>query len=191
MLVELGFVEQRYDAVKEVLERRGTVTQVAERYGVTTSKLAAAASRSRCSRPPLSLQSPAGEDTELGDLIEEVDSDAAFSEVEDALLRDEIGAVIDRVLDERERHVVALRYGLENGESLSLRETGKILGLSGESVRLIERDAVAKLKLEIRARTSQGHPRSPYRTGGDRRGVTMVVTLRVRQVMQPLEGERR
>src|SRR5205809_3087920 len=72
-------------------------------------------------REPLSLQSPVGEDTELGDLIEEVDSDAAFNEVEDALLREEIGDAVERVLDERERHVVALRYGLENGQPLSLR----------------------------------------------------------------------
>jgi RNA polymerase nonessential primary-like sigma factor len=83
---------------------------------------------------------------ELGDLIEEVDSDAAFNEVEDALLRDEIGTAVDRVLDERERHVVALRYGLENGQPLSLRETGKVLGLSGERVRLIEREALRKLR---------------------------------------------
>ena len=47
-------------------------------------------------REPLSLQSPVGEDTELGDLIEEVDSDAAFNEVEDALLREEIGGAVDR-----------------------------------------------------------------------------------------------
>jgi RNA polymerase sigma factor (sigma-70 family) len=98
-------------------------------------------------REPLSLQSPVGEDTELGDLIEEVDSDAPFNEVEDALLRDEIGTAVDRMLDERERHVVALRYGLENGEPLSLRETGKFLGLSGEHVRLIEREALQKLRL--------------------------------------------
>ena len=37
--------------------------------------------------------------------------------------------------------MVALRYGLENGQPLSLRETGKVLGLSGERVRLIEREA--------------------------------------------------
>src|SRR6187551_645933 len=97
-------------------------------------------------REPLSLQAPVGEETELGDLIEEVDSDAAFNEVEDALLRDEIGTAVDRVLDERERHVVALRYGLENGQPLSLRETGKVLGLSGERVRLIEREALRKLR---------------------------------------------
>ena len=39
MLVELGVVEQRYDSVKEVLEGRGTVTEVAERYGVTRQSL--------------------------------------------------------------------------------------------------------------------------------------------------------
>jgi RNA polymerase primary sigma factor len=97
-------------------------------------------------REPLSLQSPVGEDTELGDLIEEVDSESAFNEVEDALLREEIGDAVERVLDIRERQVVALRYGLENGQPLSLRETGKVLGLSGERVRLIEREALRKLR---------------------------------------------
>jgi RNA polymerase primary sigma factor len=97
-------------------------------------------------REPLSLQAPVGEETELGDLIEETDSETQFSDVEDALLRDEIGSAVDRVLDERERHVVALRYGLHTGRPLSLRETGKVLGLSGERVRLIEREALRKLR---------------------------------------------
>jgi RNA polymerase sigma factor (sigma-70 family) len=97
-------------------------------------------------REPLSLQSPVGEDTELGDLIEEIDSEAGFAEVEYQLLREEIGGAVDKVLDERERHLVALRYGLENGQPLSLRETGKVLGLSGERVRLIEREALRKLR---------------------------------------------
>src|SRR5919109_1135490 len=110
------------------------------RQGITR----AIADRSRSIR--LSLQSPVGEDTELGDLIEEIDSVAGFAEVEDQLLREEIGGAVDKVLDERERHVVALRYGLENGQPLSLRETGKVLGLSGERVRLIEREALRKLR---------------------------------------------
>src|SRR5438093_1342948 len=87
-----------------------------------------------------------GQGLPLLDLIQEGDSDAAFNEVEDALRREEIGDAVERVLDERERHVVALRYGLENGQPLSLRETGKVLGLSGERVRLIEREALRKLR---------------------------------------------
>src|SRR6266542_2050321 len=83
---------------------------------------------------------------EIGDLTEEADSEGQFAEVEDALLREEIGDAVDRVLDERERHVVELRYGLHTGRPLSLRETGKVLGLSGERVRLIEREALRKLR---------------------------------------------
>jgi len=97
-------------------------------------------------REPLSLQSPVGEETELGDLIEEQDSEGQFNEVEDALLREEIGEAVEDLLDERERQVVALRYGLDSGQPLSLRETGKVLGLSGERVRLIEREALRKLR---------------------------------------------
>src|SRR5438477_475305 len=83
---------------------------------------------------------------ELGDLIEEADSEGQFTEVEDALLRQEIGEAVEDLLDERERQVVALRYGLDSGQPLSLRETGKVLGLSGERVRLIEREALRKLR---------------------------------------------
>src|SRR3954452_18061218 len=97
-------------------------------------------------REPLSLQAPVGEETELGDLIEAADSESQFSEVEDALLREEIGEAVERVLDERERHVVELRYGLHTGRPLSLRESGKVLGLDGERVRLIEREALRKLR---------------------------------------------
>jgi len=97
-------------------------------------------------REPVSLQAPVGEETELGDLIEEQDSEGQFNEVEDALLRQEIGEAVDELLDERERQVIALRYGLETGQPLSLRETGKVLGLSGERVRLIEREALRKLR---------------------------------------------
>src|SRR5438094_9547391 len=53
-------------------------------------------------REPVSLQSPVGEDTELGDLIEEQDSEGQFNEVEDALLRQEIDEAVEDLLDERE-----------------------------------------------------------------------------------------
>ncbi len=95
----------------------------------------------------ISLQSPVGEDnTELGDLIEEVDSDAVFTEVEDQLMHKEIVEALVELLDPRERRVVALRCGLETGEPLSLRETGRVLGLSGERARLIEVEALRKLR---------------------------------------------
>jgi RNA polymerase sigma factor (sigma-70 family) len=128
----------------QMMGREPTRAELAKALDTTTEEIDDLTEMGR--REPLSLQSPVGEDSELGDLIEEADSDQPFNEVEDSLLRDEIGDAVERVLDERERHVVALRYGLENGQPMSLRETGKVLGLSGERVRLIEREALRKLR---------------------------------------------
>jgi RNA polymerase primary sigma factor len=97
-------------------------------------------------REPLSLQTPVGEDTELGELIELSDSQAPFEEVEEGLVRQEIGQTMDQLLSAQERQVLAVRYGLGDGHPLSLRETGRMLGLSAERVRQVEREALAKLR---------------------------------------------
>jgi RNA polymerase primary sigma factor len=97
-------------------------------------------------REPVSLQAPVGEDTELGDLLEQAEEQSPLDAVEDAMLRHEIGQAVMNVLDSRERRVIALRYGLGNGHAMSLRDVGKVMGLSGERVRLIEREALRKLR---------------------------------------------
>jgi RNA polymerase primary sigma factor len=97
-------------------------------------------------REPVSLQAPVGEDTELGDLLEQAEEQSPLDAVEDAMLREEIGQAVMNVLDPRERRVIALRYGLGNGHAMSLRDVGKVMGLSGERVRLIEREALRKLR---------------------------------------------
>jgi RNA polymerase primary sigma factor len=95
-------------------------------------------------REPVSLQLPVGEDTELGDLL--ADEQSPPDNVEDAMLREEIGRAVMNELDPRERRVLVLRYGLGNGHTKSFRDVGKIIGLSGERVRLIEREALQKLR---------------------------------------------
>ncbi|HEX2025442.1 MAG TPA: sigma-70 family RNA polymerase sigma factor [Actinomycetota bacterium] len=97
-------------------------------------------------REPVSLQTPVGEDTELGELIELSDSQAPFDEVEEGLVRQEIGQTMDEILSDQERQVLAIRYGLGDGHPLSLRETGRMLGLSAERVRQIEREALSRLR---------------------------------------------
>jgi len=97
-------------------------------------------------REPLSLQSPVGEETELGDLIEEADSEGQFTEVEDALLRQEIGEAVEDLLDERERQVLRLRYGLDRGDARTLDEVGELVNLTRERIRQIEKAALSKLR---------------------------------------------
>jgi RNA polymerase primary sigma factor len=97
-------------------------------------------------REPMSLQAPVGEDTELGELIELADSQAPYDEVEEQILRTEIGRTISSLLTDQERQVLAVRYGLGDGHPMSLRETGRMLGLSAERVRQVEHEALAKLR---------------------------------------------
>src|SRR5438552_2558830 len=78
--------------------------------------------------------------------LDQAQEQSPLDAVEDAMLRHEIGQAVMNVLDARERRVIALRYGLGNGHAMSLRDVGKVMGLSGERVRLIEREALRKLR---------------------------------------------
>ena len=74
------------------------------------------------------------------------------------MLREEIGQAVMNVLDPRERRVLVLRYGLGNGHAMTFRDVGKTIGLSGERVRLIEREALQKLReSEIISAAGWGH----------------------------------
>jgi len=97
-------------------------------------------------KQPVSLHMPVGEDGELLDLIEETGAEAPLEEVEDALLRQEIGQTMDSILSDQEKEVLGLRYGLGNGQPMSLREAGRRMELSAERVRQIEREAFRKLR---------------------------------------------
>jgi RNA polymerase primary sigma factor len=97
-------------------------------------------------REPRSLQEPVGEDTELGDLVAQAEAESPLDAVEDGMVREEIGQVVETALDPVERKVIGLRYGLGNGRSMSLREVAEEVGFSAETVRKIERQALRKLR---------------------------------------------
>jgi RNA polymerase primary sigma factor len=103
---------------------------------------------------PISLHTPVGEteENELGDLIEDSDVEAPWELVTHQLLREDLDAVL-RSLGERERLVVRLRYGLEDGQQHTLEEVGKAFGVTRERVRQIEAKTLAKLR---HGRWSQG-----------------------------------
>ena len=101
---------------------------------------------------PVSLHAPVGSegDAELQDLLEDVSQDAPFDVVEEQLLREDLEEALETRLDERERTVLMLRFGLNDGEPHSLQQIGTVLGITRERVRQIERDALRKLRDEPR-----------------------------------------
>ena len=98
-------------------------------------------------REPISLHTPLGEDgdSEFGDLIEDSEAMSAENAVISELLHTDIRHVL-ATLDERERQVIKLRFGLDDGQPRTLDQIGKLFGLSRERVRQIERDVMAKLR---------------------------------------------
>ena len=101
----------------------------------------------KISQEPVSLETPIGEeeDSQLGDFIEDdaavVPPDAAsFS-----MLKEQLGKVLDG-LAERERKVISLRFGLEDGHPRTLEEVGREFGVTRERIRQIESKTLAKLR---------------------------------------------
>jgi RNA polymerase primary sigma factor len=95
---------------------------------------------------PRSLHEPVGEDTELGDLVAQVEADDPVDSVEDAMLREEIGMAVVATLEPLEQEVITHRYGLGTGRPMSLREVAEHVGVSAETVRKVERNALLKLR---------------------------------------------
>jgi RNA polymerase primary sigma factor len=137
-------VRQTHDRLVQETGREPTPEEVARGAGLTldTMELLEAAAR----QEPRSLQEPVGEDAELGDLVSQIETESPLDAVEDGMLREEIGQAVETTLDPVERQVVALRYGLGNGRTMSLREVGEAVGVSAETVRKVEREALRKLR---------------------------------------------
>ncbi len=97
---------------------------------------------------PVSLQTPVGTDADstLGDFVEDVEAASPADVVAQAMLRDHVEAVLAR-LTPRERDIVRLRYGLDDGRSRTLEEVGRYFGVTRERIRQIEYRTLRKLRL--------------------------------------------
>jgi RNA polymerase primary sigma factor len=137
-------VRQMREHFIQTIGREPSPEELAKASGLTVENLRELEEASR--REPRSLQEPVGEDTELGDLVAQVEAESPLDAVEDSLAREEISQVVETALEPMERRVIALRYGLANGHSMSLREVAEEVGFSAETVRKIERQALRKLR---------------------------------------------
>ena len=101
----------------------------------------------RFAAEPLSLSEPLREDgdAELGDVVEDRSAESPFEVAATALLPDEIARLL-APLDEREREILKLRFGLDRGEPRTLEEVGEHFNLTRERIRQIEARAMSKLR---------------------------------------------
>ena len=108
----------------------------------------------RFAAEPLSLSEPLREDgdAELGDVVEDRSAESPFEVAATALLPEEIARLL-APLDEREREILKLRFGLDRGEPRTLEEVGEHFNLTRERIRQIEARAMSKLR----------HPSSRHR----------------------------
>ena len=124
--------------------------EIAERMGIPLEKIREI---QKISLDPVSLETPIGEeeDSHLGDFVED---EGALSPPDSAafmLLKKQLEEVLD-TLTEREKKVLALRFGLDDGRSRTLEEVGKEFGVTRERIRQIEAKALRKLKHPSRSK---------------------------------------
>ena len=107
----------------------------------------------KISQEPVSLETPIGEeeDSHLGDFIEDRGAMAPAEAASYQLLKEQIDDVLDS-LNEREKRVLQLRFGLEDGRSRTLEEVGREFGVTRERIRQIEAKALRKLRHPSRSK---------------------------------------
>ncbi|MEM9540782.1 MAG: RNA polymerase sigma factor RpoD [Cyanobacteria bacterium P01_E01_bin.42] len=129
--------------LSQEMGRKPTEEEIATRMEMTIEKLRFIA---KSAQLPISLETPIGkeEDSRLGDFIE-ADGETPEDQVSKSLLREDLENVLD-TLSPRERDVLRLRYGLDDGRMKTLEEIGQIFNVTRERIRQIEAKALRKLR---------------------------------------------
>lgn len=107
----------------------------------------------KIAQEPVSLETPIGEeeDSHLGDFIEDQDAPAPADAASFMLLREQLEDVLE-TLTEREKRVLRLRFGLNDGRARTLEEVGQFFGVTRERIRQIEAKALRKLRHPTRSK---------------------------------------
>jgi RNA polymerase primary sigma factor len=101
----------------------------------------------KISQEPLSLEAPVGEEdnAQLGHFIKDVEAIAPPEAADFTLMQEQLAKVLDSLTD-RERRVIELRFGLEDGRPRTLEEVGREFGVTRERIRQIESKTLGKLR---------------------------------------------
>ena len=126
------------------LNKEPSITELAERLEMPVNKVSDIL---KMAQEPVSLETPIGEEgeNELGDLIEDQSTPTPPDVAARSSMRSHIDAVLSQ-LNERERKVLELRFGITDGKPRTLEEIGRDLSLTRERIRQIERKALGRLR---------------------------------------------
>ncbi len=130
--------------------REPTPEEIGEEMGMSAEKVREIM---KIAQEPVSLETPIGEeeDSHLGDFIEDEDAPAPASAASFILLKEQLDDVLDTLTD-REKRVLELRFGIEDGRPRTLEEVGKEFGVTRERIRQIEAKALRKLRHPSRSK---------------------------------------
>ncbi len=131
--------------LKKDLDRDPTVEELAEAMDTSPDKVRHI---KKISQDPLSLESPIGEeeDSNLSDFIEDEESPTPDEEATSHLLKEQLDDVLESSLTPREKRILDLRFGIEDGRSRTLEEVGKEFDVTRERIRQIQVKALRKLR---------------------------------------------
>lgn len=135
--------------MQQELGREPTTDELAKEMEMTADRVREIL---KISQDPVSLEMPIGEeeDSHLGDFIEDQKMPAPADAASRQMLRELVEEVLD-TLSERERDVLYMRYGLDDGRTRTLEEVGRQFGVTRERIRQIEAKALRKLRQPVRA----------------------------------------
>jgi len=150
MIEQINKVMRESRQLMQVLGREPTDDEIGEKLGWATGRVKAVKS---VAREPISLETPIGEeeDSLLGDFIEDKEVESPSNMTAFRLLQEQLDSVLT-TLPPREQEVLKMRFGLEDGYSLTLEEVGLYFNVTRERIRQIEAKALRRLRHPTRSR---------------------------------------
>ena len=138
---------------RQLLQEKGrepTPEEIAEEMDISADKVSEI---KKIAQESVSLDTPIGEeeDSSLGDFIEDTKTPEPSSTVSKNLLKEQLDSVLDTLTD-REKRILELRFGIEDGRPRTLEEVGKEFGVTRERIRQIEAKALRKLRHPSRSK---------------------------------------
>ncbi len=154
MFQNISQLKAKAEQIRQETGRDATMEELADAVGMTVDETERIM---KTWKHPISLDTPVGEseDSNFGDFLEDHTEETPADTAMQQMLRDKIDHVL-KSLTYREREIIKLRYGLGDGYSYTLEETGRIFRVTRERIRQIESKALKKLQHHTRAAHLRG-----------------------------------